>query len=139
MWRVLLLVLTAFTVVSAIGGFWYLVPGGAPGMPAQALAGSPFRSFLWPGVILLAVVGGTQAAAFVMLLLRAGPAPLLAAIAAFGLLIWILAETMLFVLPAGDPGWPTMRALQIGYFAVGLAELGCTLALLGVFEATRRG
>ena len=134
MWRILLLILTAFSTVSAAGGFWYLAPAGAPGMSATSLAGSPFDSYLWPGIILLVVVGGTQAAAFVLLLLRSGLAPLVTAVAAFAMLIWIVAETMLFSIPPEDPAWATMRILQIAYFAIGLAETGCVLALLGIFD-----
>lgn len=58
MWRVLLLVLTAFCVVSAIAGFLFLGPGGAVGWPLEFLEGTPFDSYLWPGLILLLVVGG---------------------------------------------------------------------------------
>ena len=134
MWRILLLILTALSTVSAAGGFWYLAPAGAPGMSATSLAGSPFDSYLWPGIILLVVVGGTQAAAFVLLLLRNGLAPLVTAVAAFAMLIWIVAETMLFSIPPEDPAWATMRILQIAYFAIGLAETGCVLALLGIFD-----
>lgn len=136
MWRILLLILTAFSTVAAAAGFWYLVPGGAAGMSAKSLTGSPFNSYLWPGIILLVVVGGTQAAAFVLLLLRHGAAPLLTAVAAFALMIWIVAETMLFSIPPEDPAWVTMRVLQIACFAIGLSETGCVLALLGIFDGS---
>lgn len=134
MWRVVLLVLTAFCVVSAIAGFLYLGPGGAAGWSLEFLEGSPFDSYLWPGVILLVVVGGTQLLAFVLLVMRRGSAPFWTAVAGFAMVIWIVAEQLLFHVPDVSGGWILLPVLQVVYSAVGLAELGCVLALLGLFD-----
>ena len=55
-------ILLGFGVVSsAIGAVMGIFLGGA-GVPREYLDGSPFSSFVVPGVILGLVVGGTQAA-----------------------------------------------------------------------------
>ena len=135
-WRVLLLILTGFCTVSAIVGFIALGPGGAEGWPLEFLEGSPFNSYLWPATILLIVVGGTQSVAFVLLLLRRASASLWAAITGFAMVIWIIAEQLLFHVPDVSGEWIALPILQIVYSAIGLAELGCVLALLGLFNRT---
>lgn len=92
-------------------------------MPASMLANGPFDSFTWPGVILLAIVGGTQAIAGVLLLRRRESALAWSAVAGFGMVIWIFAETGII---AGI-SW-----LQVLYFATGALQLALVLALLGV-------
>lgn len=134
MWRVVLLVLTAFCVVSAIAGFLYLGPGGAAGWSTEFLEGSPFDSYLWPGVILLVVVGGTQLVAFVLLAMRRGSAPFWTAVAGFAMVIWIVVEQLLFHVPDVSGGWILLPVLQAAYSAIGLAELGCVLGMLGLFD-----
>lgn len=134
MWRVVLLVLTAFCVVSAIAGFLYLGPGGAAGWSPEFLEGSPFDSYLWPGVILLVVVGGTQLVALVLLAMRHGSALFWTAVAGFAMVIWIIVEQLLFRAPDISGGWILLPVLQAVYSAIGLAELGCVLALLGLFD-----
>ncbi|WP_411733792.1 hypothetical protein [Paeniglutamicibacter sp.] len=95
----LLLIFTGFCVVSAIAGFVYLGPRGAPGWRLDFLEGSPFESYLWPAIILFVVVGGTQLLAFVHLLLRRASAAFWTAVAGFALVIWIIAEQLLFHVP----------------------------------------
>ncbi len=85
MWRVLLLILTAFCIVSTIAGFVYLVPGGAQGWSRDLLEDTPFDSYLSPGIILLVVVGGTRLLAFVLLLLRRASAAFWTAVAGFAM------------------------------------------------------
>lgn len=53
--------------VAAVGGGIYLMIG-APGLSREWLRGTPFRSFLWPGLALLVLVGGSLIAAGVLLL-----------------------------------------------------------------------
>lgn len=134
MWRLVLLVLTAFCVVSAAAGFLYLAPGGAEAFPLEFLDGTPFDSYLWPGVILLVLVGGPQLLAFVVLVRRRASAAFWAAVAGFALVIWIIAEQLLFGVPNTSPLWPPTALLQIAYAGIGLAELGCVLVLLGLFD-----
>lgn len=134
LWRRALLVLTGLFVVSTIAGFLYLGPAGAPGWSPAFLAGSPFTSYLWPGIILLVVVGGTQLIAFLLLSRRRSSAPFWAAVAGFGMVVWIVAEQLLFHVPDVSGQWLLLPILQAVYSAVGLAELGCVLALLGLFD-----
>jgi hypothetical protein len=131
---VLLLILTAFCVVSAIAGFIYLGPGGAQGWSLEFLEGTPFDSYLWPALILFVVVGGTQLLAFMLLLLRRASAAFSTAVAGFGMVIWIIAEQLLFHVPDVSGEWILLPTLQIVYSAIGLAELGCVLVLLGLFD-----
>lgn len=134
MWRVLLLILSGFCTVSAIAGFIVLGPGGAKGWPLVFLGGSPFDSYVGPAIILLVVVGGTQFVAFVRLMLRRASASLWAAVAGFALVLWIIAEQLLFYVPDVSGEWIALPILQIIYSALGLAELGCVLSLLGLFD-----
>ncbi|SFN54849.1 hypothetical protein SAMN05216219_1159 [Mycetocola miduiensis] len=107
-----------------VSGTALLVTGGL-GMPLAFLAGSVFASFTWPAVILVAVVGGTQALATVLLLRRKEAALLWAAVAGFGMLIWIFVEISLI----HESSW-----LQVIYFSTGSAQVALVLALLGIVE-----
>ena len=133
-WRILLLILTGFSGASAAVGFTALGPGGAQGWPLEFLDGSPFESYWWPATILLVVVGGTQLAALLLLLFRRTRALLSATVAGFALVIWIIAEQLLFYVPDVSGEWLALPILQIAYSAIGLAELGCVLSLLGLFD-----
>lgn len=88
-----LIVLAAFHALSAIAGGIGILATGGRGMPASFLADGPFTSFVWPGVILLIVVGGTQVLAAGLLLARRESGLLAPAVAGSGMLIWIFVET----------------------------------------------
>lgn len=108
-----------FGAVSAVAGGMFALSGTAP---SNILVGTPFTSFVVPGLILGLVVGGTQFAAAVAVI-RAHPARLLlAAVAGFGMLIWIFTELAMI-------GY---YFLQTVYFTLGGVELILVLALLGV-------
>lgn len=134
MFRILLLVLTAFAAFWAVMGFVYLGPGGAAGWSTEYLAGSVFASYFWPAVILLLAVGGPQAVAFVQLLRRSGSALFWTAAAGFSMTIWIVVEQMVFRVPSYEGQWILVPVLQALFAAVGLAELGGALVLLGLFR-----
>lgn len=87
------------------------------------LEGTPFRSFLVPGLILGGIVGGTQLVATIALSRRRRSALLWTAIAAFGMLLWIFVELAMLQ----HYSW-----LQTVYFAFGVVELVLVLALLGI-------
>ena len=93
------------------------------GMPAESLTGSPFTSFAVPALILIAVVGGTQALATGLLVARRESGLLWSAVAGIGMLIWIFVETI--VIRGGS--W-----LQVLYFTTGTVQVVLVLALLGV-------
>ncbi|MFC5929292.1 hypothetical protein D6T64_20345 [Cryobacterium melibiosiphilum] len=124
--RGLLLGLLYFGAVSAFGGgvLGVFVNGG--GVPLDYLEGSPFTSFVGPGLILGIVVGGTQLLAAVTVQRRM-PAGLLCSVAAgFGMLIWIFVELAVI---------REYSVLQTIYFALGGLELLAVFGLLGLVSA----
>ena len=125
-----LVVVTIFNAVSALAGGIAILATNGLGMPLSMLAHGPFSTFTGPGLILVAVVGGTQTASAILLLLRKESAFLWTAVAGFGLTIWIFVETGII---AG------MSWLQALYFATGVAQLILVLALLGVVRWLPRG
>lgn len=112
-----------FGVISAAIGTVMAVAQNGAGVPIAYLDGSPFDSFVVPGIILGAVVGGTQFATAIALHRRWRFALLTAAIAAFGMLLWIYVELAMIQL---------YSPLQSIYFAFGIVELVLVLALLGI-------
>ena len=120
-----LVVLLIFGAVSAFGGAVLAIVFNGAGVPLAHLAGTPFSTFLVPGLILGLIVGGTQLVAAVSLLVRQNWALLMAAIAGFGMLIWIYIELAIV-----GYSW-----LQSVYFGLGALELILVLALLGIVPA----
>ena len=121
-----LLGLTWFNLVTAVGGGIALASGVMPalGLPLSLLEGSGFTDYLWPGVILAVVIGGTQLAPLVAHRMRFDAAWGLFAVAGFGMMTWIFIET-------GIIGGQS--ALQVTYFATGLAQCVLVLLVLGVW------
>lgn len=119
-----LLILTIFNALSALAGGAAILTGWLQ-MPQSLLESSPFDSFFWPGSILLVIVGGTQTVATVLLLRRSGSSLAWAAVAGFGMTIWIFIETGII---AG------LSWLQVLYFATGTVQLVLVLAQLGVVK-----
>lgn len=118
------LTLVAFQAVSGIAGGIGLVrdPVANIGMPVSLLAGTPFRDYLVPGLILLVVLGIFPLFVLYGLLRRRSWAWWLALAAGLALLIWITTEAALLgYLPGAGIG------LQIAYGFVGAAILGLTL------------
>ncbi|WP_433874527.1 hypothetical protein [Sinomonas atrocyanea] len=129
--RITLGVLTAVGGVTALAGGATLVWGSLSVSrvdwatpPETMLVGSPFSSYLVPGLLLALVIGGTQITAAAMLLRRARGAALATAVAGYGLLIWIFVQ--MIVIP--------FSPLQAIYFAWGAAEVGLLLVALGLFR-----
>lgn len=117
------LIVSAFNTLSALAGGIGILATDGLGMPITFLASGPFTSFTVPGLILIVVVGGTQAFATALLIARRESALLWTAVAGVGMLIWIFVETML--IQGGS--W-----LQVLYFSTGIAQLALVVALLGV-------
>lgn len=129
-WRITLLALQALIAVSSAAGGIALILGERAGEfgivpPAELLEGSPFTSYLVPGLALLLVIGGTHALAFVMLGRGHRWALAAAAVAGSGLLIWIFVQMV--IIP--------FSVLQAVYFGAGLAELVLVLLMLDVLHA----
>lgn len=130
--RTILLILTAFVAVTAfLGGLALTLGALVPSMatvlspPPDYLIGTPFTSYLLPGLALALVVGGSHAVAFMLLLRRHPRADLLTSVAAFGVLIWIFIQ-MIYI---------PFSVLQAVYFAAGLAEVGLVMLRLGLLRA----
>jgi hypothetical protein len=118
-----LVVLLVFGFASSLLGAILATVAGGAGVPLSYLAGTPFDSFVIPGLILGVVVGGTQLAGAVGIIARRGPALLLAAVAGFGMIIWIFVELAIIE----EYSW-----LQTLYFALGIAELAAVVGLTGI-------
>ena len=126
-----LLVVQAFVAVTAAAGGVALILGSVVPTwasvlvpPRSYLDGSPFDSYLAPGLVLLVVVGGVHLAAFVCTLQRSPLTAPSAAAAGFVCLIWIFVQ-MVYI---------PFSFLQVVYFATGLLQVGLTLLTLGVFD-----
>ena len=131
--RMLLLILHAFVAVTALAGGSVLVASAMTQWetffvpPLADLEGSPFDSYLLPGLALGGVLGGVHVLAFVLLVRRSAWAALAAVVAGYAALIWIFVQ-MMFI---------PFNFLQAVYLAAGLAEVGLVLLVLGVFKADR--
>ncbi|HEX5728779.1 hypothetical protein [Microbacterium sp.] len=129
-----LVMIEAFVAVTAIAGGTVLVIGALLPQTATAfsppdgyLAGTPFTSYVVPGLVLAVVVGGVHAAAFILDLTRHPWRVLVAATAGFALLTWIFVQ-MIFI---------PFSFLQAIYFAAGLAEMGFIMLTLGITAIPR--
>lgn len=121
-----LTVLVVFGALSALVGAVLAIAANGAGVPLEYLKNSPFSSYLFPGLILGVVVGGTQLAAAIALLAKRDMALLLSAVAGFGMLIWIFVELAMIQ----QYFW-----LQGAYFLLGGLELILVFALLGIVPA----
>ncbi|WP_243695458.1 hypothetical protein [Agromyces protaetiae] len=126
----------AFVAVTAAAGgvglmIGALVPETASVLnPApEYLEGSPFASYLVPGIILALGLGGVHVAAFVALLRRVPAALFIAAATGYVTLIWIFVQ--MIIIP--------FSFLQAMYFAAGCLELGFVLLLLGLLPWRKPG
>ncbi|GAA2031599.1 hypothetical protein GCM10009819_14380 [Agromyces tropicus] len=129
--RTTLLFVQAFVALTSVLGGAALVVGsvldlGATplALPTSYLEGSPFPSYAVPGLVLALVVGGTHGVAFVMTSRRMRWAMLAAAVAGFGMLVWVFVQ-MAFV---------PFSPLQAAYFLLGLAEIAAVLVQLDVLH-----
>ncbi len=94
----LLIVLSLFLAVTAVPSGMALIlrpDGSALSMTPAMLDGTPFGSFLIPGMILAIVVGGSGVASAVMLLLRRPAAYPLAALCGAITIGWICGQLLL--------------------------------------------
>ncbi|WP_394768958.1 hypothetical protein [Lacisediminihabitans sp.] len=121
----------ALVAVSAIAGGVALIIGSvSPDLatvlspPTAYLTGSPFSSYLVPGILLAVLVGGLHGAAFVLTFRRERWHLLAAATCGYEMLIWIFVQ-MVFI---------PFSPLQVAYIVIGMLEVGLVLVLLGLFS-----
>jgi uncharacterized membrane protein len=126
-----LLVVQALVAVTAVAGGIALILGATvPSLasvlvpPNEYLVGSPFASYLVPGILLAALLGGIHVIAFVTTLRRTPGYRFIAAATGFAMLIWVFVQ-MMFI---------PFSPLQALYFALGLAEVGLVMVILGLFS-----
>lgn len=115
--RRLLGTLLAFLALNAFGGGVYGM-GGAPAVPTAWLAGSPFQSYFWPGVVLFAGVGGTLAVVALAVFMRHGAQRGLARFAGSLLLAWIAAQVAII----GFVSWLQPAMALAGLAILAMAE-----------------
>ena len=83
--------LLAFGALNAFGGGYYGL-SGAKGVPVEWLAGTPFRDYTVPSLILFALVGGSFLVAAVAVLARSRMARASALTASIVVLVWIVVQ-----------------------------------------------
>jgi hypothetical protein len=130
LWWLALLIVGWFNLLSALSGGIGLLFADGLGMPLYLLDDSPFDSFVIPGLILLLIVGGTQALAVLLQHRRHPWYPAAAGVAGFGMVIWIYVEVALL------PGYAFLMTL---YFTTGVLQLVFLLLCLGILPASARG
>jgi len=122
--RIALVVIDGFTAVTAIGGGIALMVGleGAR-FPREWLVGTPFSSYVIPGLTLMVAVGGSATVAAALLLRNPAIGALASVLAGMVLMGWIMGE-MLILNQTATRSW-----VEAVYFAVGLTMSGLGLTV----------
>ena len=118
----LAVVLEIFLGIGALfgGGVFLLAPDGhLLGMTTRTLAGSPFRSYLVPGIILFVFVGVAPLLAAAITVRRLAMAPLAAVAVGLTLIGWISVE-MVVLAGLGSLAWTLYLVLGTCIAAVGV-------------------
>jgi hypothetical protein len=103
------------------GGALILAPDGhLLGMPTKLLAGSPFTSFLVPGIVLFTAVGLAPLLAAVITVRRQAFAPLAAVAVGLTLVGWVSVEMVVLAGP-GSLAWALYLVLGACIAAIGVA------------------
>jgi len=106
--------LAIFNLLSALAGMAGLTIGGGMGIPVEYLAGSPFHSYFWPGIILGLIVGGVQVVALLAQRRRSLYAWPLHAAAGLVMMIFIFVELAILL------NWSPLHGI---YFVAGLIQV----------------
>lgn len=109
---------SGFVALTAIGGGLELVAGWPRAQPLGWLDGTPFDSYLVPGLLLGGLVGGTSAVAAGMAATRSGSWPRCLAVAGAVLTGWTAVEVAML----DQPDAPT--PIEWFYGGLGLAMIG---------------
>jgi hypothetical protein len=119
----LAVVLEIFLGLGALfgGGALVLAPDGhLLGMPTKLLAGSPFTTFLVPGIILFTLVGLAPLLAAAITVRRQTLAPMAAVVVGLTLIGWVSVEMVVLAGP-GSLAWALYLVLGVSIAAVGVA------------------
>ena len=114
--RVILIVLEVLIGVAALGGGLNAMLG-ARGVPREWLQGSPFKTYLIPGLFLFLVVGGSMLVAAGLLLAESSAARLMSVEAGIVLVAWIVAQVSII----GRRHWMQPLSAVLGFAVVMLA------------------
>jgi hypothetical protein len=128
---VTLFVASVFVALTAVGGGITLA-SGVDKFPADWLIGTPFSSYLIPGLILAGVVGGSAGVAAVATLRRPDPGALTSMLAGAIMLGWLAGERLILPPAAFPPQFSWLEAICIG------AGLMMVVPALTVLWAERR-
>ena len=112
-----------FNLASALLGMAGLTLGFMP-IPTEWIEGSVFTSYVWPGVILGVVVGGSQALALAAQYGRYRLAAGMHAAAGLIMMIWIFVEIAIMLV------WSPLHGI---YFATGLIQTTLAVLALGAW------
>lgn len=111
--KILIFILVAIEIIigitAVVGGINLIATNGL-GMPISYLEHSPFQSFIFPGLLLSIIIGGTNIIASVLVIKKSDFMLEFSAVAGFGIMLWIFGE--LYII--GHSHW-----LQVLYFALG--------------------
>jgi hypothetical protein len=119
----LAVVLEIFLGLGALfgGGALILAPDGhLLGMPTKLLAGSPFPSYLVPGIVLFTFVGLAPLLAAAMTVRRRAFAPIAAVAVGLTLIGWVSVE-MVVLAGLGSLAWALYLVLGVCIAAIGVA------------------
>lgn len=109
--------LLAFCALNAFGGGWYAI-SGAPGVPLEWLAGSPFKDYFIPGVFLFVVMGGAMSTASVVVFLAHRKARPIALFTGTLMLAWIAIQVSII----GYVSWMQPAIALAGLVTIVLAR-----------------
>ena len=116
--RFVLSFLTGFIALTAIGGGVSMLIG-VDAFPLAWLAGTPFRDYTIPALILALLVGGSNLSALILLIGNHEHSTIVASSAGVVLAIYILTEVLIL---NQDPPGPT--GIEIFYLALGVTVAG---------------
>lgn len=112
---ILLLIVHAVTAVGAMaGGYACIVDPISPiGAPVSLLEGSPFDSFLIPGIVLFGLFGVGNLLGFIALVRKTRWYGYVGGVLGGGMLIWIVIQVVII---------STLEFLHVVFFCVGLFQ-----------------
>lgn len=131
--RSIAIVLLVFLAVTALAGSIPMIlhpHGNSTTMPLSTLENSPFRSYLFPGLLLFVANGVLALFVFWLLMKRSRNYALLTSFQGLVLLIWLIAECWLL---------ETVIWLHYFYGLIGVALIVCGLIMRRDLDSTTAG